>query len=378
MYISWENQSGIHVSRRVKSGNGLANRTVHYEEDDLPTRKVCLSDIIEGEDLRKMLKAMTEDMRSIHGSAARSDPLLAVEVCNNFKFRCCTIKSRPAQKIFGSVKDCLVIGIFSDTVMSNRRGSLSPIGIQPLGVIFLYDKEGQQPVSQDDTDAIERLPLTSVVSSAMEMPFRLHRRSGALSILLAKIRIDQWKAKQWLLKNLVDVLKIGIMMLAILFVLIPTFLFLCYLVPIVGEAAADLLPHGNGTPGSFVPKNLDSLAVNMLKAVEILVMVFTFIVFSLAMVSLFDPRHARGLPEWIERFTDISALKSTILTLVVILVAITFLAKYLQFLGQMEELKLNAASDLLYFFGFAASPFLIIIALAIFVKLNLPENRVEK
>jgi uncharacterized membrane protein YqhA len=69
--------------------------------------------------------------------------------------------------------------------------------------------------------------------------------------------------------------------------------------------------------------------MDILSHIELLLMLLTFILFSLGLVVLFEPVYARSLPKWMLNFTRISTLEGTLLRLVVIILAIHILGRFL-------------------------------------------------
>ena len=144
------------------------------------------------------------------------------------------------------------------------------------------------------------------------MPFRTYDNYGLLSILLRR----PWKLKQYVISTSVEILKVAIYLIAVSFVLFPLYRISSFSI---------LYILGNHNDGLII-----QLRKDVLWDIELLVMSFTFVVFSLGMMILLEPKYAKGLPQkWMLNFSNISTLEKSLFTLVSIILSIHLLSTFL-------------------------------------------------
>jgi len=181
-----------------------------------------------------------------------------------------------------------------------------------IGKLFLFDKIDRLPFNETDYERIQELPLGSILQCASEMPFRTYDNYGLLSILLRR----PWKLKQYVISTSVEILKVAIYLIAVSFVLFPLYRISSFSI---------LYILGNHNDGLII-----QLRKDVLWDIELLVMSFTFVVFSLGMMILLEPKYAKGLPQkWMLNFSNISTLEKSLFTLVSIILSIHLLSTFL-------------------------------------------------
>lgn len=193
-----------------------------------------------------------------------------------------------------------------------------------IGCLMLFDNRDKTSISESQLKELLRIPISSMCVSAYDMPFRLHGRPSFIRKMLG------WKKLEAIIKNSMDFLKLGMLFIGILFFLWP-FLIACF--SIISWDQGYLLLAGEKFGTCPLP-------VVILKKVELLVMFFTIIIVSQGILVLFSPRYSQGLPQWMKEFAEVKTLEKTILSLVVILLSISFLTialkKEFKYVGHLD------------------------------------------
>lgn len=202
-----------------------------------------------------------------------------------------------------------------------RRTNLLLIPIKTngavIGAILLFDKVVGQCFDKLDQENIEKIPLSDMISGAAEMPFRTYDQKGLFKSILrvvtrlssrVSLNVKPWDIKRFFISTYMELLRISVAIISIAVISVPIYLVVKhFLHPVPGH----------------------TLHIDVLGSIELLLMLLTFILFSLGLVILFEPSYARGLPRWMFDFTRISTLEGTLLRLVVIILAIHILGRFL-------------------------------------------------
>lgn len=197
-----------------------------------------------------------------------------------------------------------------EEVLNRKHLLLVPLQMNgtALGAILLFDKLDGHCFSKIDKTRINQLPLSDMYSGAADMPFRTYKdKPGVFMSILIRIfrerRTKPWKLIQWLMSSFMELIKLGVVIIAVLIILWPLYI--------------------------VFTSDMRSVHMEVLRAIELLIMLFTSLLFSLGLLVLFEPNYARSLPKWMLSFTRISTLERTILRLVVIILAIDLLGRFL-------------------------------------------------
>lgn len=212
-------------------------------------------------------------------------------------------------------------------------------GPQALIGFFLLFAHRKSFDSQRLSDAVfSDLPLTPMLQAAQAMPFRYFDDAPIQSRLLRWFHINTSSWWGELHRIMLETLRFGIFLVAVAFVVWPL---IAFVIALIGVFSGSDMP--DPIVGEMPKTTLGEMPKTILGIVEHLVMIFTLLVMSLGLLVLLEPRNAGGLPAWIRRFTHIAALKSTVLTLVVILLAIFFLTEFIEI--SREEMKRQRAAQ---------------------------------
>lgn len=246
---------------------------------------------------------------------------------------------------------------FTTTTLAgiNRRSHLLliPIAMNGIvkGVILLFDKRNGKAFDEDDRMKLEQLPLSDILNGAEEMPFRSYDQNGLGKLILKKLFARPWEVKRRILSTAIELLQSIIALIAVFVIVLPGYHIVKYLIKHWWFGVEGHTPH-----------------MEILGNIELLLMLLTFVLFSLGLVILFEPKYAQGLPRWMVRFTRLSTLEGTILRLVVIILAVHVLGRFL--LADNRAVTDTA----LELFVVSLSICLITIAVGVFIKYFLHEN----
>lgn len=236
--------------------------------------------------------------------------------------------------------------------------------------IFLYRKK----ISFDEKDKenVIQLSLSSVVESIKDFKFRVYEKQGILDGLLKFFFLPLSLIFYLLLKPLSLFLSIFKLKWSFYFsdlrdkrFLMATFMGFLRLMIVILSLLIIVMPLIE-----FFENGFHWESFRIIHYIESIVMYFTFILFSIGLLVLLEPKFAKGLPNWMERFSHISTLERTLLTLVAIILAISLLGDYLN----TQNANFTSEVSDLHLFLRSIGAFLIIIAIGIFIKLNLHED----
>lgn len=229
---------------------------------------------------------------------------------------------------------------------------LVPLGLNKVGgALLLFDKRKNTPFDDEDKQKIEQLPLSDILNAAQEMPFRSYDQHGFGKFLLNQVHNRPWEVKPKLLSTAIEFLQAIIYLISILVIVLPGYHIVKYVIDRWWHEIEVPTPH-----------------MVILGNIELLLMLLTFVLFSLGLVILFEPKYAQGLPRWMVRFTRLSTLEGTMLRLVVIILAVDVLGR---FLASHKHGFTDTAPEL---FVVAISICLITIAVGVFLKYFLHES----
>lgn len=271
-----------------------------------------------------------------------------------------SVKSYPALVLKANIdlEDCdnlMILSIVKDGKIKGR--------------MLLYRKENA--FNEKDEINAKQLSLSAVIENIKDSVFRIYEKQGIIDGLLKFISLPialifyiplkllslvlklfklNWsyefhdlRDKKFLMSSFMGFLRLSIIILSLLIVILPII--------------------------KFCRSNFQWEPLNIIHYIESILMYFTFILFSLGLLVLAEPKYAIGLPNWMRQFSHISTLKRTLLTLIVILIAISVLGDYLNVADPISE------KTILHLFFRTIGAFFIIISIGIFIKLNLFEDK---
>jgi hypothetical protein len=169
-----------------------------------------------------------------------------------------------------------------DNAGTNRRKTTS--SVRAFGALVLYPAPRQPDVStKRDADRLSELSLSTFLRSARDMPFRLYEdRSRMRKLAFPLVKLIRWS-----------------FLLAAAAVPLSFFWFLW-----------------NAQQLHVDP------AVELLKGIALAVIFFTFLLFSVGLIVLYDPGASRVLPSWMVRFARPPEIERLVLTSAVSLTAL--------------------------------------------------------
>jgi hypothetical protein len=254
-------------------------------------------------------------------------------------------------------------------------------------------------VKFDDTDLenLNRIDMGSFIISAEDMPFRANKPAGEIAKLFFGKKAPQ--LKEYAFRTGLEAAKMGIYVVGALFILIPfleifwifssdflVFFFrnavqpffdapkspvLSQFFSLLSDSAIDLFDFN-------MPKTLHELPKHWLNMAESLVMLFTFCLIAFGFFLQLQPKYEIFLPPWMKGFQSlatVNGLKNAIISLVVILLAISFLNK---FMGQGFMTKLQGVDTLVVdgqnLLLSATAIGILIASIAVFVRLVLSDK----
>lgn len=296
----------------------------------------------------------------------------------------------------------IFIGIELEGVNIKKKPIVIPLENdgEASGVIFLYKKE-TDTFNREEKDELDGLPLSPMIQSVREMPFRTYEKQGIITSLstffiliinllrrllvfpcyilkyfiltilylvfkIFKItniklyndikawtsktlnvnlkKIKRWDARKYIFTSIIEFLKLCVFLVSMGIIIGP----ILY-----------IIINKNFTFEHF------SLAI--LTVIELLITIFICILFSTGLVVLLEPDYARGLPKWMLRFREISGIDKSLLGLITITLVIHLVSKIFE-----KELPIIGAPDLLQF---AIAGALIIIAISMIMRVLNKEQK---